>query len=111
MKVVIAGGGEIGTQIAGALHRSHSVSIIDTFRALGNQGNYTGPTDAASLLTEIIDQRRRTLWLTGTHFGDVVRYNLTVTPAAGLSAPGKRQDTPMMAISEARPEETGVLSS
>ena len=29
MKVVIAGGGEIGTQIAAALHRSHSVSIID----------------------------------------------------------------------------------
>ena len=66
---------------------TNAVNIINTFRTAGNQGNYAGPTDAASLLTEIIDQRRRALWLTGTHFGDVVRYNLTVTPAAGASAP------------------------
>lgn len=86
----IAQGAEMQLLVAEAdrsTNSANSVSIIDTFRALGNQGNYTGPTDAASLLTEIIDQRRRTLWLTGTHFGDVVRYNLTVTPAAGLSAP------------------------
>lgn len=29
MNVVLVGGGEIGTQIAGALHRSHNVTILD----------------------------------------------------------------------------------
>ena len=86
----IAQGAEMQLLIAEAdrsTNSTNAVNIINTFRTAGNQGNYAGPTDAASLLTEIIDQRRRALWLTGTHFGDVVRYNLTVTPAAGASAP------------------------
>lgn len=86
----IAQGAEMQLLIAEAdrsTNSTNTVNIINTFRTAGNQGNYAGATDAASLLTEIIDQRRRALWLTGTHFGDVVRYNLTVTPAAGASAP------------------------
>lgn len=86
----IAQGAEMQLLLAEAdrsTNSTNTVNIINTFRAAGNQGNYAGATDAASLLTEIIDQRRRALWLTGTHFGDVVRYNLTVTPAAGTSAP------------------------
>jgi len=38
-------------------------------------------------LNEIIDQRRRALFLTGTAFGDIIRYNLTVSPAAGSLTP------------------------
>jgi starch-binding outer membrane protein, SusD/RagB family len=66
---------------------TNSVAIINTFRAAGNQGTYAGATDAASLLTEIIDQRRRALFLTGTHLGDIIRYNLTVSPAKGATTP------------------------
>ena len=88
--IPVAQGAEMQLLIAEAdrtTNPTNSVSIINTFRAAGNQGTYAGPTDAASLLAEIIEQRRRALWLTGTHFGDVVRYNLTVSPAAGTSAP------------------------
>lgn len=65
----------------------NTISIINTFRAAGNQGPYAGATDAASLLAEIIDQRRRALFLTGTHFGDVIRYDLTLSPPAGAATP------------------------
>jgi hypothetical protein len=88
--IPVAQGAEMQLLIAEAdrsTNATNSVNIINSFRTAGNQGNYAGATDAASLLTEIIDQRRRALWLTGTHFGDIVRYNLTVTPAAGTSAP------------------------
>lgn len=71
-----------------------TVATINTFRTAGNQGPYTGGTDAASLLTEIIDQRRRALWLTGTHFPDVIRYDLTVAPASGAATPWGQQFGP-----------------
>lgn len=63
-----------------------TLATIATFRTAGNQPAYTGTTNAEHL-AEIIDQRRRALWLTGTHFPDVIRYNLTVAPAQGASTP------------------------
>jgi len=64
-----------------------ALAIINTFRAKGNQGNYAGANDATSLKNEIIDQRRRALFLTGTHLGDIMRYDLTLTPATGTQFP------------------------
>jgi len=66
-----------------------TIAIINAERAKGNQGVYAGPVDAASLKAQIIDQRRRALFLTGTELGDVIRYNLggSLTPAAGSSFP------------------------
>lgn len=64
-----------------------TLAIINASRTAGAQGNYTGPTDAASLLAEIVDQRRRALFLTGTHLGDIIRYNLTLSPAQGTTTP------------------------
>jgi hypothetical protein len=61
--------------------------IINTFRTAGGQGAYVACLNAANDLAEIQDQRRRSLWLQGTYFADVVRYNLTVTPAAGSATP------------------------
>jgi hypothetical protein len=66
---------------------ANTISIINAFRAKGNEGTYTGPTDATSLLNEVIDQRRRALFLTGTHIGDIMRYKLTLTPATGTNFP------------------------
>jgi starch-binding outer membrane protein, SusD/RagB family len=63
-----------------------TLATITTFRTAGAQGAYTGTTNAEHL-AEIIDQRRRALWLTGTHFPDVIRYNLTVAPAQGAPTP------------------------
>ena len=66
-----------------------TITIIDAERAKGNQGAYTGPVDAASLKSEVIDQRRRALFLTGTELGDIIRYNLaaSLTPAKGAAFP------------------------
>lgn len=67
-------------------NRANTLTIIAAMRAAGNQPAYTGTT-AQDDLNEIIDQRRRALFLTGTHFGDIIRYNLTVSPPAGTLTP------------------------
>jgi hypothetical protein len=76
-----------------ATDRATTLSIIAKSRAAGNQPAYTGTTPADDL-AEIIDQRRRALFLTGTHLGDIIRYNLTVTPAAGTNTPWNQQYGP-----------------
>ena len=73
-----------------AANHANTLAIIATFRAAGAQPPYTGIT-AADDLAEIIDQRRRALFLTGTSFGDIIRYNLTVSPAAGSNTPWNQQ--------------------
>ena len=74
-------------------NRANTLAIIAAMRAAGNQPPYTGTT-AQDDLNEIVDQRRRALFLTGTHFGDIIRYNLTVSPAAGTSTPWNQQYGP-----------------
>jgi hypothetical protein len=69
-----------------ASNRANTLSIIAAQRTAGRQSAYTGTT-AADDLAEIIDQRRRALFLTGTHFGDLIRYNLSISPAAGAATP------------------------
>ena len=70
-----------------ATNSTNTIAIINAFRAKGNQGTYTGATDGTSLINEVIDQRRRALFLQGTNFGDIVRYKLTLTPATGTNFP------------------------
>ena len=67
-------------------NRANTLAIIAAMRTAGAQPAYTGTTQADDL-NEIIDQRRRALFLTGTHFGDLIRYNLTISPAAGAPTP------------------------
>jgi len=67
-------------------NRANTLAIIAAMRTAGAQPAYTGTT-AAEDLAEVIDQRRRALFLTGTAFGDIIRYNLTLTPAAGSNTP------------------------
>jgi hypothetical protein len=69
-----------------ATNRANTLAIIAAQRTAGAQPAYTGTT-AAEDLAEIIDQRRRALFLTGTHFGDLIRYNLTISPAVGTTTP------------------------
>jgi starch-binding outer membrane protein, SusD/RagB family len=76
---------------ASAATAGNALTIINTYRARGNQGPYLGPTDAASLRAQVIDQRRRELFLEGTHFGDLVRYNITPTPGMGTNYPAGGQ--------------------
>jgi hypothetical protein len=74
-------------------NRANTLAIIAAMRAAGNQPPYTGLT-AADDLNEIIDQRRRALFLTGTHLGDVIRYDLTLSPPAGSNTPWNQQYGP-----------------
>ena len=66
--------------------RASALSIISTFRTAGGQGAYAGTT-ADDDLREIIDQRRRALWLTGVYYPDVIRYNIFLTPAENELTP------------------------
>jgi hypothetical protein len=94
--IPVATGAEMQLLIAEAnisTNRSVTLGIIATMRAAGNQPAYTGTT-ATDDLNEIIDQRRRALFLTGVAFGDIIRYNLTVSPAAGSNTPWNQQYGP-----------------
>jgi len=72
--------------IAEADIRSNSLAtalpIINASRARGGQGVFVGTTQA-EYLTELIDQRRRELFLESHHLGDVIRYSIALQPAAG----------------------------
>ena len=62
-------------------------AIIDAFRARGNQPALSA-SDATTLRAALIDQRRRELFLEGQHLGDIIRYGVALTPAAGAPYPG-----------------------
>ena len=60
--------------------------IVNTFRARGNQPALSA-TDRATLRAALIDQRRRELYLEGQHLGDMIRFDVTLTPNAGARFP------------------------
>ena len=60
-----------------------ALPIINASRTRGGQSvPFTGTTQA-QYLAELIDQRRRELFLESHHLGDLIRYNLPLDPAAG----------------------------
>lgn len=61
--------------------------IINSFRTAGAQSAYVACTSPSADLVEIQDQRRRSLWLQGSYLADVIRYNLTLSPAANTPTP------------------------
>lgn len=65
---------------AGALLTA--LPILQASRTRGGQGVFTGTTQA-EYLAELIDQRRRELFAESHHLGDILRYNIALTPAAG----------------------------
>lgn len=62
-----------------------ALPIINASRTRGGQSTpFTGVTQA-EYLAELIDQRRRELFLESHHLGDLIRYNLPLNPAAGTA--------------------------
>lgn len=59
-----------------------ALPILQASRNRGGQGLFTGTTQA-QYLAELIDQRRRELFAEGHHLGDVIRYDIALTPAPG----------------------------
>ena len=61
-----------------------ALPIINASRARGGQTPFAGTTQA-EYLAELIDQRRRELFLESHHLGDVIRYNIPLQPTAGTA--------------------------
>jgi hypothetical protein len=66
----------------GAGSLATALPIINASRARGGQSAFVGVTQA-EYMAELIDQRRRELFLESHHLGDVIRYNIALQPAAG----------------------------
>ena len=60
---------------------------LNNVRARGNRGPLVS-VDPAVIRAEIIEERRRELFLEGHHLGDVVRHNIALQPAAGTAYHG-----------------------
>ncbi len=59
-----------------------ALPILNASRARGGQTPFTGTTQA-QYMAELVDQRRRELFLESHHLGDIIRYSISPTPAAG----------------------------
>jgi hypothetical protein len=84
--IPIASGREAQLIVAEAEARVGSLAtaegILNTFRARGNQPARSFATREAAL-AEVIEQRRRELFLEGHHLGDLIRFGIAPTPAPG----------------------------
>lgn len=59
-----------------------AVDIINMFRARAGLPLFAS-TDPAEIRSQVIEERRRELFLEGHHLGDIIRYDLALTPAPG----------------------------
>jgi hypothetical protein len=65
-----------------------AVAGINKLRTKASLPQYAGGT-AAEVRAQLIDERRRELFLEGQRFGDIIRFNIPQTPAAGTPYPAK----------------------
>jgi hypothetical protein len=63
-----------------------AVNIINMFHTRAGLPAFAG-TDAAAIQAQVVEERRRELFLEGQHLGDIIRYNLALTPATGTAFP------------------------
>ena len=68
----------------GAAGLAAALPILNASRSRGGQTPFAGTTQA-EYMAELIDQRRRELFAEGHHLGDIRRYNIALTPAAGTA--------------------------
>jgi hypothetical protein len=64
-----------------------AIEILDESRARGGQEPFAGSTQA-EVMAEVIDQRRRELFLESHHLGDAIRFGISLQPAAGTTYHG-----------------------
>src|SRR5699024_4511053 len=66
---------EANAQKGGAAELANAVSAINIIRNIWGVGNYTGTVDKASLIAEVLKQRRYSLWGEGHRWVDMRRYD------------------------------------
>jgi hypothetical protein len=76
--------------LQGSNNTGPALTLINARRTAGGQGAYAGPTDALSVLTELLNQRARDFWLEGKKLGDL-RRNPSVALASVLTDPNSAQ--------------------
>jgi hypothetical protein len=65
-----------------------AVAGINKLRTKSSLPAYAGGTQA-QVRAQLIDERRRELFLEGQRLGDIIRFNIPQTPAAGATFPAK----------------------
>jgi hypothetical protein len=74
---------------ANAATAANALAIIQNLRARAGLPAYTGGVTPAEIQALVREERRRELFLEGQRFGDIVRFDIQLTPAAGTAFPVK----------------------
>jgi hypothetical protein len=61
-----------------------AVGIINMFHTAAGLPAFSS-TNPAAIQQQVIEERRRELFLEGHHLGDIIRYNLPLSPAPGTA--------------------------
>lgn len=64
---------------------ANAITIVDALRARASLPAYTGGTTQPEVQTLVREERRRELFLEGQRLGDIIRFNITLSPAAGTA--------------------------
>lgn len=80
--IPIATGDEAQLILAEAVGGQTAVDVINTLRARAGLPRFAGG-DAAAVSRELVEERRRELWLEGQRLYDIRRFGLPLVPATG----------------------------
>jgi hypothetical protein len=68
---------------ASAATAGNALAIIQNLRTRAGLPAYSGGTTQGEIQALVREERRRELYLEGQRLGDIVRFNITLSPAAG----------------------------
>jgi hypothetical protein len=73
---------------AGGGALANAITLLNAIRARGGQGAMDPASTQAQVLAEVVEQRRRELFLESQHLGDVIRFGIALQPVSGTAYPG-----------------------
>lgn len=85
--VILATGHEAKLILAEAQGGQNAVNIINTLHTKAGLAPDFASANEATILAQVVEERRRELFVQGNHLFDVNRFNLALVPAAGTVYP------------------------